>query len=85
MRKPARWLLNIAISLDQACNALIGGDPDETLSSVLGKAERGDFGERCRRRTAWLRALVDWTFRALGDGPDHCARSIEDDEGRRRL
>lgn len=84
MRKPARWLLNVLVGFDQTCNALIGGDPDETLSSVLGKAARGDFGEDCRRRTAGLRAAVDWCFGLLGD-PDHCARSVEADEGRRRL
>jgi len=84
MRKPARWALNILVGIDQTCNALIGGDPDETLSSVLGKAARGDFGAACRRRTAWLRWLVDAVFAALGD-PDHCARSIEPDEGGRRI
>ncbi len=32
-----KWLLNILISIDQLGNTIAGGDPDETISSRLGK------------------------------------------------
>jgi len=32
-----KYLLNILISIDQLGNTFAGGDPDETISSRLGK------------------------------------------------
>lgn len=32
-----KYLYNILIGIDQLVNALLGGDPDETISSRLGK------------------------------------------------
>ena len=32
-----KYLYNILIGVDQLVNAIFGGDPDETLSSRLGK------------------------------------------------
>ncbi|RMG30244.1 MAG: hypothetical protein D6721_04350, partial [Gammaproteobacteria bacterium] len=61
------------VGIDQLANAVIGGDPDETISSRIGK-RRG----RCKLCAAlcWLLDKID---------PRHCARSIEADEGRREL
>ena len=33
----AKYFLNILISIDQFVNVLFGGDPDETISSRLGR------------------------------------------------
>lgn len=66
-----RYILNILIALDQLVNAMAGGDPDETISSRLGKHYRG----------TWMERFVDWVFRPI-HGPHHCERSIEPDEGR---
>jgi hypothetical protein len=32
-----KWFLNVLISIDQLVNTVFGGDPDETISSRLGR------------------------------------------------
>lgn len=69
IRKYAR---NNLIGYDQLGNAMIGGDPDETLSSVAAKRQD---------RWGWwllgrLLELVD---------PGHLKRAIEADEGKDSL
>ncbi len=68
-----RYLLNLAISLDQLVNTILLGHPDETISSRTGRA--------AARGNRWARYVIapsiDALFWLLGDGPDHCARSIE--------
>ncbi len=39
-----KYARNVVIALDQAANALLGGDPDETLSSRLHRAQSGELG-----------------------------------------
>lgn len=58
------------IGWDQLLSSMTGGDPDETISSRLGKS-RG----RCVlcRAACWLLDAID---------PGHCERAIERDEGR---
>lgn len=75
-----RYLLNILVALDQLLSALIGGDPDETISSRLGKAARGDYGRLQVVLWTPVTGLVDLVFLAF-DGPGHCRRSIEEEEG----
>ncbi|WP_349609172.1 hypothetical protein [Cupriavidus sp. DF5525] len=65
-----RYLWNILIALDQFGNALAAGSPDETISSRAGKAQAAG-----RRWGCILCRMLDWFER------DHCARSIEADEG----
>ncbi|MCW2242276.1 hypothetical protein [Azospirillum canadense] len=78
---PRAFLLNLAVAVDQLASALTGGAADETISSRLGKAQRGDYGPRWRTATAPLRWLVDALFRLLTGQPDHCRTHIEEDEG----
>jgi hypothetical protein len=67
-----RYIWNVLISLDQLANTLLMGDPDETLSSRMGKrARQGDRFAVCFCRVL---DVVD---------PNHCEKSIEYDEGRR--
>jgi len=68
-----RYFFNILIWLDQGSNAVLGGDPDETLSSRFGKAK-----DRCRvcRWACWLLDRLN---------PDHCAKSLEPDQGDRAV
>lgn len=70
-----RYLLNLAIALDQGLNAALGGNPDETISSRVGRAAMND-----RPFAAEAEWLIDALFRLLGDGPGHCRRNIEWDE-----
>lgn len=68
-----RYLRNLLISLDQLANALLAGDPDETISSRCGK--RRETCRFCR----WLCNLLDRIeYR-------HCEDSIEPDEGQDAL
>jgi hypothetical protein len=67
------YFFNILYSLDQLANTLIGGNPDETISSRAGKGR--------------LRGSVFWTISAniidvlfLPFERDHCFNSIEWDE-----
>ena len=63
-----RWFWNILIALDQLGNAVLGGDPDETISSRAVKN---------RHTLIWglLVKILDTL------DPGHSARSIEEDEG----
>ena len=65
-----KYLFNLLISLDQLGNTLTGGDPDETISSRLGKHYNNSFMAR----------LVDLMF-----WRGHCVDSIEPDEGKNKV
>lgn len=73
---------NVLVGLDQLGNALLGGDPDETLSSRLHRARLGEFGPRVRVLSAPVRWLVDATARIVFRQTRHCEASFEPDEGR---
>lgn len=68
-----RYFFNILIGLDQFVNALIGGDPDMTLSGRMGRAVAAGQCKACKV-ICWLLDKVD---------KDHCARANrnEADEG----
>ena len=72
--KAKKWFWNILVGVDQLVNAILGGDPDETISSRLGKkiAKKADknnfYWVLC-----WLLSKID---------PNHCSKSIEEDEGK---
>lgn len=68
-----RYFWNLLVAVDQLANTVAGGDPDETLSSRLGKRRRN-----CRL-CYWLCRLLDRI------SPRHCERSIEPDEGKDAL
>ena len=64
------WVRNILIAIDQLINAILLGDPDETISSRAGKHRN-----KCK--------VCDWLCRILDRiDPKHCAKSIELDEGK---
>ena len=66
-----QYFWNILISIDQLLNTLIGGDPDETISS------------RCGKRKI---KVCKWLCKALHMfDKNHCEESIEIDEGKREL
>lgn len=62
------YVINVLVALDQLGNALIGGDPDETISSHCAK-RRTEPGWRI------LAAFLEWL------DPGHLDRAIEPDEG----
>ena len=76
-----KWFYNILIGLDQLGNAVLGGDPDETISSRIGKLKRKHDG-----RIPWYRPLsklTDWALDKIDT--DHSIDAIEEDEGKDAL
>ncbi|MGH6954422.1 MAG: hypothetical protein ACREGL_09585 [Alphaproteobacteria bacterium] len=65
-----KWVWNALVAIDQLGNALVGGDPDETISSRAGKANAS--GRRWARALCWLLDRID---------PGHCADSVDPTEG----
>ena len=73
-----KWVLNILISIDQTVNSFLGGDPDETISSRLGKMKVKHGG-----KIPWYRPLskiVDFGLDKID--PNHSIDAIEADEGK---
>lgn len=67
------YVWNLLISIDQFFNTLLlGGDPDETISSNMGKRARN--GEKI--------GIIVCRFLDRFES-DHCEKSIELDEGRK--
>ena len=75
MKALGRYLLRLLISIDQLVNTIFGGDPDETISSRIGKHVhwKGDTGWR----------LYLSKFLSLLD-KNHTLDAIEKDEGKRK-
>lgn len=71
MAKLKRYFWNVLLGLDQFLSVLTGGDPDETVSSRVGKAAAS--GSRTGQALEWC---LDAVF-----GAGHCRSSIEADEG----
>lgn len=67
-----RYIWNLLIAIDQLLNALRGGDPDETISSVCAKRIASGTKSRSWKALAWFLELVD---------PGHLSRAVEWDEG----
>ena len=75
--KLGRYVWNNLIAFDQFVNTILGGDPDETISSRIGKitAERPGSCRVCVLICKFLH-LID---------PDHCNKVIELDRGTRNV
>lgn len=67
-----KYFWNLLISIDQFVNTLFGGDPDETISSRMGRAIRKNECFLCKG-ICWFLSFFD---------KDHCAKSVEKDEGK---
>ena len=79
--KPYQWigryLVNILISLDQFGNSLTGGDPDETISSRVGRIKVKWGG-----KIPLFRPITRITDKILDKiDPNHSIDAIEHDEG----
>jgi len=69
LRAARRYCLNNLIAWDQAANALLGGDPQETISSRAGKLVTKEF---------WAYLLCLFLNRL---DKHHCKKSIEPKQG----
>jgi hypothetical protein len=68
-----KYIKNLLISLDQFGNVVLGGDPDETISSRVGKNYHGTFFE----------TFINFIF--LIKTTNHCQEAIEWDEGKNAI
>lgn len=68
-----RYLLNIAIAIDQLVNAIFNGEPDEMLSARAW---------RIRIKNRWLRIAIDTLF--FFD-KNHCQECYEIERKRHQL
>ncbi len=72
-----KYFWNLLIALDQSVNTIFGGDPDETISSRMGKwAKDGANNHGIRKPIYWVTNKIVNLFQK-----DHFAKSIETDEG----
>ena len=76
-----RFVRNFFVSLDQFLNVLLLGDEDETISSRLGKSQRGDYGTKAKATLFPLAKAVDFVALKVFKDPDHCLTSIEEGIG----
>ena len=67
-----RYLLNLLYVTDLVANTILLGDPDETISSRVGKKAARNDCRVCKWLCYWL-DKVD---------PRHCSKSIKTHEGR---
>ena len=73
------YVWNVLIGIDQLANAVLFlGDPDETISSHIGRVKRDNGGKVPRYRVVML--ALDWFLDWLD--PNHSIDSIEEDEGK---
>jgi hypothetical protein len=80
-RSIGNYLMNVLISIDQLGNSVMGGDPDETISSRLGKAEQSHGG-----KIPWTSPISRLTAEALNKiDKNHCKDAIEKDEGEKAV
>jgi hypothetical protein len=67
------WIVNIFVALDQLAAALLGFDPDETLSSIIGKKKDKYM---LAKKLACILDTID---------PNHTEKYKEMDEGKHSI
>ena len=72
MVKLRMFFINVLLAIDQFCNVLMLGDPDETISSRAGRVWPN----------TWWSNFIDWLMFWQSN---HCHKAIEKEEGRRDL
>jgi len=77
MKLLGRYCINVLLSLDQLLNSLLFGDPDETVSSRIGRIKVKWGGQVPFFRP--VARLVDKILDRID--PGHSIDAIEDDEG----
>jgi len=74
-----KYFWNILITLDQTANTILGGSPDETMSSRFGKW-------LALPHNTWKWRVAYGICRTLHViDKNHCIKSIEEDEGDRDI
>ncbi len=76
LRVVGKYIFNILVAIDQLGNALLAGDPDETISSRVGKRV---VAGTATLPEIYLAGVLDWL------DPNHVVDAIERDEGKNSL
>ena len=72
-----QYMANVLLSIDYYGSSVTGGDPHDTISSRLGKAQKAGSS------ITWLADMVDDVdLRFFTKLPNHCARSIRHNDSR---
>jgi hypothetical protein len=84
--KIGRWAMNILLSLDQLGNSVLGGDPDETISSRLGRIKLKWGGaipwtRPVAKITDWLLDRIDKNHSIDAIEPGHGGEGVVDQPG----
>lgn len=77
--KYQRYGINCWEGEDNKISAHVGGDPDESMSSRLGKARIRGSG------WSYIADQVDLVAYQIFNDPHHCERSIEKDRGGKQV
>ena len=72
MQMLKKWAINLLYATDLWFNALFLGDPEETISSRIGKKSGRDDCKLCQ----WICRLLDKI------DPRHCAKAVNWNQGR---
>lgn len=71
----SRYTWGLWVAQDQMVNAILGGNPDVTISSKVGyMATRGS------KTALAMEKVIDWLFYKIKGQVSHCRASIEHDE-----
>jgi len=73
LRRVKRWFFGLTLALNQLGNAILGGDPQMTISARAGFAR-----EKGAKFGAGVCHVLDWLDYRDGDSPngDHCQIAI---------
>jgi hypothetical protein len=72
-----QYIFNLALAFDQAINAVLFGDPDESIS---GRSGRAIASGRPKWFVPFLARHVDWIFQTFFGETDHVKNAVEPDE-----
>lgn len=75
--KAKRYSLNVLLVASQVASTLLGGDPDESVSSRIGKAQVA--------KKKWAVNFAAPFVNCLMQEENHCLKAIEPDEGSKQI
>ena len=70
-----RWYLNILLGIDDFANSVLGGSPEESISSRTGRAY---LSGKAKWFVYPLRHFVDGAAFILAKQRNHCVSSVEE-------
>lgn len=72
-----KYFINILIALDQLGTSVVGGYPDETMSSYSYRLD-----QKGKRFGKLFRPVIDWAARVFFKQENHCMRAYAEEAQR---